>query len=183
MDSAVDFLAKALREEGLVAEVSEVSSDVEHCDKFIVTKDIGGEPYRVAFSVTERERAAYGTTEKLLATRAREVYQKFEDEMTETISWDENRVRLSAYDEPSAECFNCKADVSFSPQSSVPSFRKEAEISTPRPIPRATEDIVKDVDDHAHVLIKLYLLGKLRRECDPQCPNSIHSDGSSTLLR
>lgn len=169
MCEAVDFFRQALAEQGLEADVAHESD--EHTETFYVSKNIAGENITYSTNVSHRERydGDY-STEKRMALAARNVARKFEDWLTESFQWNGRRVELRPYDEPEARCANCDTTVELPERSAI--FAQSAELSAPQPKPVEETTVLESLDDHSRVLLKMYLMGKLREECDHYCPNS-----------
>jgi hypothetical protein len=169
MCEAVDFFRQALAEQGLEANVAHESDDV--FDKFYVSKEIAGETITYSTNVSHSiQNADNNSAEKQIAMAARNVAQQFENHLTETFKWNKRCVDVLPYDEPEARCRNCGASVELPPRGSI--FAQSAELSAPQPMPVEEQTVLESLDDHSRVLLKMYLMGKLREECDSYCPNS-----------
>ena len=105
-----------------------------------------------------------------MALEAREAAQQFNDWLTESFQWNGRRIELRPYDEPEAHCCNCSTTVELPERSAI--FAQSAELSAPQPMPVEEQTVLESLDDHSRVLLKMYLMGKLREECDSYCPNS-----------
>lgn len=176
MSEAVKLFRQALSEEGLNADVSHESDNADMTETIYVSKTIGGEEYVYKTTITHKEIVNAGDTQKLMAMRARNVYQQFREHIEETLHWENRRLHFSPHDEPYATCAHCGTEVFLSESRASPMFAKEAELSTPQPVPRSREEMVNDLDDNERVLLTMYLLGKLRHKCEPDCPNSTRFD-------
>jgi len=169
MCEAVDFFRQALAEQGLEANVAHESD--EHTETFYVSKNVAGENLTITTNVSHREQhdGDY-STEKRMALAARTVADKFQEQLTETFEWNGRCVDIRPYDEPEASCRNCGATVALPPRGAI--FAKSAELSAPQPMPVEDETVLESLDDHSRVLLKMYLMGKLREQCEEYCPNS-----------
>lgn len=180
MCEAVDFFRQALAEQGLDAEVAHESD--EFTDTFYVSKNVAGETITYTTNVSHREqRDSNYSTEKQMAMAARNVAQKFEDRLTERFEWNGRCVIVRPHDEPEAHCRNCHASVELPPRAGQ-IFTPNAELSAPQPMPVEDETVLESLDAHSEVLLKMYLMGKLRESCEPHCPNSKHNDERLALL-
>ena len=173
MCEAVNFFRQALAEQGLDANVTHESD--EYTDTFYVSKDVAGEIMTFTTAIDNNYIGSY-SEEKRIAIAARGVAEKFEDELTETFDWNGRHIRLQPYDEPEATCGSCGTTVELPPRTMM--FAKSAELSAPQPMPVEDKTVLDSLDDHSRVLLKMYLIGKLREECEHYCPNSKYSTES-----
>lgn len=165
MCEAVEFFRQSLDEQGLDAEITHESNGLT--DTFHVSKEIAGE--QVTYSTTVST-TPHDSTEKSMALSARNIADKFHEYMTDTFVWDGRRVEVSPYNEPEARCSVCGATVELPPKSSI--FTRSAELSSPQPTPIDEQTVLESLDDYSRVLLKVYLIGRLRDTCDVSCPNS-----------
>lgn len=170
MCEPVSFFEQALDEQGLDAKITHHSN--EYNDTFHVSKKIAGETVLFTTSINNNYLGEC-SQEKRIALAAENVAQKFRDVMTETIQWENKVIEISPYNEPTASCGVCGESVSLSSHS--PHNRLCAELSNPQPTPIERESLIESLDAHSEVLLKMYLIGKLREVCKPSCPNGTGS--------
>jgi len=174
MRDPAQFLEKSLSEHGMTVDsVSHERQNTNHAETFYVHKTIGGERYSQMFSITD-EAIFQESFEKQLAMHAQQIARAFEDEMVEDISFGHRRLRVCPYDEAWAQCCHCGSRVEIERRMAPMMFSQDAELSTPQPSPRSFESLVEHLSTEQRVTLKLYLLGKLRTECDHNCENSRH---------
>jgi len=174
MCEAVDLFRQSLAEEGLDAEITAESTESTttiHVSK----RALGGDRYTISqeFSISFRVESSSRnnpTIEKRMALTARRVAHQFDDWITETIFFDGRKITLKLYETPEATCELCNTTVGLCPQSMQKS--NTGEMSVPQPVPLDSETVPSSFDSHSQVLIKLYLIGKLRESCKHDCPNS-----------
>lgn len=162
MCEAVDFFKKSLAEQGLDAEVSHESDDYSHT--FYVTKHTASKNITMETDIPTPHR--YGGTqslEKRVAMAARGVSKGIEKSLTETFEWNGRQVVLRPYDGAQATCGDCGASVGL--PSSLTNLTHSAELSAPQPHPIEEGEVLASLDDYPHVLVKMYLLGKLQKTC------------------
>lgn len=179
MCEAVDFFRQALAEQGLEAKIMHESDDYSHT--FHVSKQIAGEDFTYTTNVSNRE--LYDgdySTEKRMAIAARAAAQEFHDKLTESFEWNGRRIIVRPYDEPEASCADCGATVELPSHNRM--FAHSAELSAPQPCPVEEQTVLESLDDHSRVLLKMYLMGKLRERCESYCPNSKYNDERLALL-
>lgn len=171
MCEAVDFFKQSLAEEGLDAEIT--SESTESTTTLYVSKNtLGGERHTIShqFVTSFASVSPPPTIEKRMAMQAREVAQQFDEWITETIFFDGRKITLKLYETPEATCELCNTTVGLSPRSMQKSHT--GEMSVPQPMPLEEESIPASFDAHSQVMVKLYLIGKLRESCQSDCPNS-----------
>jgi len=169
MCEAVDFFRQALAEQGLDADVAHESDGFT--DTFYVSKNIAGETITYTTSVSENIQACSDDGgQKQLAIAARSARQYFDEYLTETLDWNGRHIKLRPYDEPEASCGNCGATVELPSRNRM--FAHTAELSAPQPHPVEDTTVLESLDDHSRVVLKMYLVGKLREHCEQYCPNS-----------
>jgi hypothetical protein len=165
MCETAQFFEDALAENGLDNATVAVNTDDAFNKTVHVRKDIGGEPYAISTTISAH-RLSEDRKEKTLALEAREVFEKFRDEMTELFERDGHYIRVNPYDEPEATCKECGETARLPEKISVPAFQESAELSTPVPMPRNRQETINSFDEYERTLVKLYLVGKLNRDCD-----------------
>jgi hypothetical protein len=174
MCEAARLFKQALAERGLDASVAHESD--EHTETFYIRKELqSGDT--IGYTTTINTQKVETPAEKQIALSARRIAKKYEEKLKERFDWQGRCVEVSVYDGPEAFCQSCGASVSLAPSSAM--FRSSAELSAPQPIP--VENALGSLDDYAFVLLKMYLLGKLRDECDQYCSNSKHCANSSMM--
>lgn len=172
MRDPAQFLEKSLSEHGLTVDsVTHERPDSKHSDRFYVHKEIGGETYSEMFYITD-EAQFRDSLEKRIAMHAQTVAQSFEEEMTDRVKLGPRSVTVCPYDEPWASCHHCGQEVELEESFIAPMFQEEAEFSCPQPQPRSFKSQIASLSSDERRSLKLYLMGKLRVECDHQCPNS-----------
>jgi len=173
MCEAVDLFRQSLAEEGLDAKVTAEST--ESTTTIHVSKcALGGDRYTISqkFSTSFRVESSPHdpTIEKRMALAARNVSHQFDDWITETISFDSRTITLKLYETPEATCELCNTTVGLPTKSMQKS--NTGEMSVPQTIPLDSEKVSSSLSPHSQVLIKLYLIAKLRKSCKHDCPNS-----------
>jgi len=167
MCEAVDFFRQALAEQGLDADITYESDD--HSHTFYARKNMAGDTITVTTDVPAVN--TYGDLrEKEIAMAARAVSEKMDEFLTEKIQCGDRSVTVRPYDEPQATCDVCGASATLPP--SKQSLSMSAELSAPHPMPVDDESVLDSLDSHSRVLVKMYLLGRLREVCESSCPNS-----------
>jgi len=173
MSESVDIFRQALKEEGLDAEVTAEEDALTSNTTFYVRKEIAGEMLQYAVRITPTEREHSDNIEKLIAMKASQVYDEFRQQLVNRFMFDNRAIEVSPYDEPYAECLYCDNRVELKKGlQSTPIFANSAEMSTPQPVPKTWEQRLQSLDDNSRVLLKMYLIGKLRLRCEPDCPHS-----------
>lgn len=175
MPDFAQFFEQALAEHGLDAKV--VHDEDPTKDSFHVMKPLGDEKLTYSTAINMRINTNEDEIRKQIVAEAREVAHQFEEYLTDTFEWDNRRVTVSAYEDGWAKCERCGTEVEM-PDRQMPVFTEDAELSTPQPFPRDRESAIKNLDDGSRLLLKMYLVGRLRERCDPACPNSRYNDGS-----
>lgn len=168
MCEAVNLFRQALAEQGLDANVTHETDD--HSHKFYVSKNMAGDTVTVTTNVSTKHLGDTCSTEKRMAMAARAVSNRLDEFFTESITWDDRRVTLRPYNEPEATCETCGATVELPSRNRI--FARNAELSAPQPTPVENKTVLESLNDHSRVLLKMYLIGKLREACEQYCPNS-----------
>lgn len=173
MRNEAQFFKDSLREYGVEVDNVVKNRNVDlSTDEFLINKSFGGDVLSVKTSLTDEVRALNNfNTQKVLAMLAEDVAKKINDHLFDDISVKNRRIEVSTYNGGEARCKICGAKVEPSIEH-IPRLDKDAEITTPHPISRDIEERTSDLSGHERILLELYLIGELRRECDPKCPNS-----------
>ena len=168
-----EFLANALREEGLKS--FNIDSRINHYgqEEVSLRKKATGKKFGYDRSF-DRAEMPDDIVAKELAQIAREFSEKIDDEIITRYGWDTGMVEVKIHEGLSAQCRICNTEVCVE-RGAVPSLA-DGESSTPFPQPRDPESIERRLSPIREQLIDLYLIGKLRERCKPQCPNSMYSD-------
>jgi hypothetical protein len=176
MCEAVDFFGQALSEQGLDAKVAHESDEFN--DTFYVSKNVNGETMTFTTSIDNNYLGKY-TEEKRIAIAARGVVDKFEEKLTESFEWQGRRIEVMPYDEPEGRCANCGTVVELPSEPTL--FPDSAELSAPQPTPVEEQTVLDSLNDHSRVVLKMYLIGKLREKCEQYCPNSKYNSTESFI--
>lgn len=171
MPDFASFFEQALAEHDIDAKVVEDDDPIN--DHFHVMKPIGDERLTYTTSINTRINTTPDEVRKQIVAEAREVARQFEEYLTDTFEWGEGRrVTVSAHEGGWAKCERCgnKVDV---PQFPGMVFTEDAELSTPQPFPRDRESVLQNLDDQSRLLLKMYLIGRLRQTCGYDCPNNM----------
>lgn len=179
MRDAVEFFEQALAEEGIDATVAREDDVTRQADTFYVMKSLGDEEltYQTSIAFGAQHRGDPNRTERLkkrLVQEAKRVAQEFEEYLTDTFEWDNRRVRVSPYEGGWAKCCACGTHVELPQIETI--FTQDAELTTPQPHPRDTEQTISNLCKEKRLLLKMYLAGRLRERCDMHCANSKYND-------
>lgn len=168
MPDFAQFFEQALAEHGVDAKVlhREKPSD----DTFTIVKKIGNEKLSYRTTINTRINVTEDEIKKEIASSARKVADKIEKHLTEKFVWNGNAVIVSTYEDGWAECQQCRERVELPNRAmGAISFERDAELSTPQPLPKDRESRLNDMDDQSRLLLKIYLIGRLRRSCGHDC--------------
>lgn len=169
MRSPERFLRQSIAENGVDVDTVSVEDDkMTHTTKVCTAKEIGGEKYHHQLSLTEESITNYSSLEQLLALHAEEIARSFKETMVDILSVGERRIRVCPYDGGWVKCERCGA---YTELTAPRSFVEHAELGVPSPIPRDPEEFTSELGDWERLVLKMYLLGKLRTKCDKTCPN------------
>jgi hypothetical protein len=178
-DEAVTFFKECLREQGLTAlNVSHQITPENFTDEFYIRKQLGGGEelvYKSTLNLGNNSDPQY--TKKRLAIEAESVAKKFKEQLVTTLRYDTRRIQISPYDGGWAKCYQCDTRVE-APRISSFSTRG-CELSHPIPRDRDISSEFEGMEEHQKVLVKMYLVGILREECDEACPNSKYNADSN----
>lgn len=139
--------------------------------KVTVSKQIAGKSVAYQFTLEESFASQLGK-DKYLKLKAEQASRQIVEELVEPISWNDGGMKICVHDGGWAKCNHCGTKVEIPLQKLAPAFTEDAELSTPRPLPKDPEHITEDMDGHQVVALKMYLAGKLREECGATCPTS-----------
>lgn len=173
-DEAVQFFKDCLREEGF-DDVDVAHSTTAYTDEFYVRKVVGDE--QLAFNVSfdfDTLNDNPDVIRKKIANRAEEVARAFRDNLLDIFDWGGRTVHVCIKGDTWAQCQHCDTKVRL-PRVPQTVFSDAGEITCPNPLPRRTNSAHDALSGRERQLLKLYLLGLLRQNCDYDCRNNIHS--------
>jgi hypothetical protein len=170
MCEAVTTFRQALAEKGLDGDVAHESNETG--DTFYVSKTVAGET--LTFTTSIDNYLGEHPIEKQIAMAANRVVNRFEELLTERLEWDGGAITVRPYDDPQATCRICGTTVELPEQ--VPIFSESAELSSPQPMPVQQKSVLGSLDNHSRVVLKMYLIGKLRRKCESDCRHTESKD-------
>jgi len=171
MPDFAQFFEQALAEHDIDAQV--VEDDDPMKDYFHIMKVIGDKKLTYTTTINTHINSTDETVKKQIVKEAREVARQFEEYLTDTFEWGKGRrVQLSVYSEPWAECQRCGNKIQIPDKQHPIHFVEDAELSTPQPAPQSRESILSSMDGRARLLLKMYLIGRLRERCGYDCPNN-----------
>ena len=174
MPDFAKFFEQALLEHGVEARV--VKDDDPTSDQFTVMKPVGDETLSYRTSINTRINTTDEQIKKEIVHHARNVAGEFEEYLTDTFEWgDGRRATVSVHEGGWAKCEHCGNEVEI-PQVPQMLFSEDAELSTPQPLPCDRESILNNLDDGSLLLLKMYLIGRLRERCAWDCQNQKHND-------
>lgn len=172
---AATTIAACMKEHGI--ENVSITEKEEHgsiCQEIIISKTIhlGGEDIQLSynFSITERELEEVKESLQVHANRAA---RTFKEKLTVHFEIETGvAANVCLYDGAWAECQYCGETIDVEMSKVAPAFTRDAECSTPNPLSMERQTVVEKMDGHQKVACRLYLLGKLRRNCGAECPTS-----------
>lgn len=164
-----EIFKECLAERG-VTDVNVLHTNDEFSETLTVRKQTGDLvlDYRVSLDMTPPSTESH----KEIALRAEEAARAINKKMVNSYEWDERCSQLSVYEGGWAECRLCGEEVETPPQRVAPAFTADAELTTPQPLPKEPDNYVSGMSGHQEVLLRMYLLGRLREHCPPECSNS-----------
>lgn len=173
-DDVLSFFEQCLQEEG-ITDATVSHSTKTFSEVFYIRKEIGEEQllYKTTFDLSHRKNRdeIIEITRKKIAREAKEVAKEFREKLVDVFEWSNRCVHVSIYNGGWAQCQSCKTRVDFNRRPSAV-FSADAELSTPQPHPLDAERDLEQLSGHRENLIKLYLIGQLREQCDRNCPNN-----------
>lgn len=172
MSDPAEILEQSLKECGFVPDnVTHDSQDGEPFEHFYITKKIAGEIHSRSFSIS-KDIALVEPIEKIIARNAEHISQDFTEYMNEEILIEDRQIVVSPHDSPSASCGRCGTHIELEKQDAIAAFSEAAEMSMPQPSPQTFKERVGSLSSNERELLKLYLIGQLRSECNKKCSNS-----------
>jgi len=149
-------------------EVMQSSNHETIGDKITVIKKLGDKKLGYSFeipetSIDERSR------QKEITLQAEKAAVKFNQEIRTAFKWNDVKADVSMYDGGWAKCKYCGTEVEFPPPKMSKLFSQDAELSTPHPTPKEPDSYVSDMDGHQKVLLRMYLIGRMKQQCDLMC--------------
>lgn len=167
MPKPVTFFEQALAEEGIDGDVTHESNN--GVDIFTLRKEVAGHTLRFSHGISIADN--YGVSdEKQIAMAAAKVRNEVENALTHHMEWQDRSIDINLYRGPSATCRNCSTEVDLSQTNRI--FEQCAELSSPQPRPAGGSGLLESMDDHSEVMLKMFLLGRLRAFCDDHCTNA-----------
>jgi hypothetical protein len=174
---AATTIAACMKEHGI--ENVSITEKEEHgygsvSQEIIISKTIllGGEDIHLSynFSITDTELAE---GKDILQVHANRAARTFKEKLTVHFEIETGvAANVCLYDGAWAECQYCGETVDVEMSKVAPAFTRDAECSTPNPLSMERQTVVEQMDGHQKVACRLYLLGKLRRNCGATCPTS-----------
>lgn len=169
-----NFFEQALAEVGVDATVFRQNDHDSFSESFFVTKRLGDESLSYKVDIDKTGLDLHGERDVLrsiIAQRAREVKKAFDEELSEKILVNECSIIISPYNGGWAECRRCGERIEGELRRSGSIHM--AEQSFPQPDYSFDRKPLENPAKSTRLLLRLYLVGKLRRACPPNCPNSI----------
>jgi hypothetical protein len=174
---AATTIAACMKEHGIENVSIIEKEDYGHgsvSQEIIISKTIqlGGENIHLSydFSITDRELAE---GKDILQVHANRAARRFKENLTVHFEIEMGTAaNVCLYDGAWAECQYCGETVDVEMSKLAPAFTRDAECSTPNPSSMERQTVVEKMDGHQKVACRLYLLGKLRRNCGATCPTS-----------
>lgn len=179
MPDFAQFFEQALAEYGIDATVRKGEDSMN--DTFYIQKDIGGETFSYVTSINTTINTTPEQLRKQIAREARYVSDEIENKLVTRFDWGERHILVSPYEDGWAECEHCGTRVSI-PEAGMQIMKQDAELSIPQPRPIDAQRALNNLDDGSRMLLKMYLIGRLRASCDERCPNNKFNDDRSHLL-
>ena len=171
MDNPAKFFAQQLNNRGIDATVNYENSSGVHY--FYINKNIGGKKLSYVVTITETELMRVDASfEERIATISKDATRKLQNKMSHTIDNKTIGARLHTY-KPKIECLYC--DKSFELDQTRSTFTSIGELSVPTEMPISMDTMRDRFTDHQNIVVDLYLIGKLKKQCDSSCPNSYHN--------
>jgi len=183
-DDTEEIFYNAMMEEGVEPDSVE-SQQYETMDQtnllFKAGKYINGEMKQAQTAVSLSPQAMVNDPERIhqeIALGAREVAKHFHDLRIDDIAVCGTRLRFCSDDGGWVKCGRCDervdlADLTFR----APTFSAEAEFTNPSPSPYDIQNFLQRLDSAEQEVLKLYLLGALRRRC--RCEFGVSHRGST----
>jgi hypothetical protein len=172
-EKAEDVFRQCIKEHDVGDVDVDYEKDLDY-DSLIISKDLGDNVFHYRLSLDSNSEQDKITL-KQVAPKAREAASAIEQRITDSYKWDDGYYNVSVYDGGWAECVHCGERVQASPQHVSRAFTEDAELMTPHPVPKEPDNIVSSMSDYQKVLFRMYLIGRLRDNCQTQCPNSNHN--------
>lgn len=171
-DDTSAFLESAIAEEGIEPDFVEVQSYED--DPFggksnlllIAGKDINGETMKAQAVVNVSLENNPDVIRQEIALSARNLAEYFYDEMIDTVEVGGSRIKFCSAEGGWVECQECGHQVTLADTTmNAATFSADAEFSNPSPTPYDIQNFLRRLDSGETEVLKLYLLGALRRQC------------------
>jgi len=172
MENVATVFEEALDEHGLDADVSVTDNSISMNKVIYARIPTRDGPKSFGVSISDRELMDADDKKQFLATHASQMAQEVRSEFTETLNWGENVVHIDSKGTYSAKCRRCGNEVTLADIRNSMTPVMFAESSMPHSSPPDPHSL----SEHKQVMM---LLGFLRNECDPGCPNSKYDDDMS----
>lgn len=175
-DEMAEFFIDCLKDHGI--ESVDVSHEVNHqhqTGEFYIRKQLDETDqlvYKTAIDLTAIGNPA--EIYKRIVTESNRIAEKFREQLITTFEWDNRRIEVSPYDGGWARCPHCETRANAPKTEYI--VAESCEFSDPTPVQRDMTREYDNMSDYEQLLFKLYLIGRLRDTCDPDCPNSRYSD-------
>lgn len=170
-DSVADTIVSCMKEHGI--EDVEVMQSYNHerlQEEITIVKRAGDKKLAYRFSAPDEENEYHDITiQKNITLNAESAAVQFNKELRTTFDCNNVKADVSMYDGGWAKCKYCGTEVELPPPKVDKLFSQDAELSTPHPMPKEPDNYVSDMDGHQEVLLKLYLIGRMKQKCDRMC--------------
>jgi len=141
------------------------------CTHVYVKKTINGEKFRAGFTLTDEILTVSQDLRKVVSHNADKIVKEIYNEVSEIYEWknqtygDNVQISVRTCDELSARCEYCNKKIEISPERVSPLFKKNAELSTPNPVPVEVNSLTENLSNRQEVLLRMYLIGRARDSC------------------
>lgn len=165
----VEIVEDSLEEYG-ITDVDVLHTTDGFSERLTLSKEIGENTFNhnISFNRINPNNKIH----KELALEAKKAADNIEKNLSDYYEWDGHCSKVSVYDGGWAECRVCGEKVETPPQKVSRAFKVDAELSTPNPLPKEPNNYVNGMSANQEVLLRMYLLGRLRDHCSTDCPNS-----------
>lgn len=168
----VDVITSCMKSHGVEdVEVMQSYNNELMEDEFTIIKKIGDKKLGYTISFAPSSHIHDDVAEKNLQLNAERAAKEFKKKLTDTFKSGGLKADVSMYDGGWAKCKYCGTEVDLPPPKVDRLFTQDAELSTPHPMPKKPDNYVSDMDGHQEVLLKMYLIGRLKEQCDLHCQN------------
>lgn len=168
-DKAADTIISCMKEHDIDdVEVMQSYNHERLQEEITIVKRLGDKKLAYRFAAPNEEFTNV-SAQKKLTLNAEQAAVQFNKKMRTTFSWKNSKADISMYDGGWAKCKHCGTEVELPPPKVDKLFTQDAELSTPHPMPKEPDNYVSDMKGHQEVLLKLYLIGRMKEQCDMMC--------------